>query len=320
MRDLEPDDRPLEDLTRISEVLSGVRVDSTGAIVPISTSELRESYEALLAKAPNSFTASPKQVIGWHGQQVDLCQRAGTWAAAVKHLDRLIVGGPHVDALTICRGLAHAELEHWRQAARDLDIDELAQQTDSGTWQLAALVRLRGGDRDAYRADCAGMFKHFGEADSLGQPAWFTAWTCALAPNAVDNYAPVLALAERLRADRPEDQKRVQSLGALLYRAGRFEEAVERLMEAERLSTDPRASPIHGWFFLAMAHHRLGHAGEARRWLDKAMTASDQAIGDHDRGAEPMQLHHRITLTLLRTEAAALLGSAELPDDVFAWP
>src|SRR5437899_6955287 len=55
--DLKPDDRPLEDLVRMAEVLSGARVDTTGAAVPIATSELQEAYEALVRKDQNAFTA-----------------------------------------------------------------------------------------------------------------------------------------------------------------------------------------------------------------------------------------------------------------------
>ena len=58
---------------------------------------------------------------------------------------------------------------------------------------------------------------------------------------------------------------RLNTLGAILYRAGRFEEAVRQL---------ERSVEVHGAggtpydaLFLAMAHHQLGHADEARRWL-----------------------------------------------------
>ena len=62
-----------------------------------------------------------------------------------------------------------------------------------------------------------------------------------------------------------------------------------------------------------MAHHHLGHADEAKRRLDRAAAAIDMAITDHGRGTEPLQLQRRLTLTLLRAEAAALLGVTEDP-------
>jgi hypothetical protein len=37
------------------------------------------------------------------------------------------------------------------------------------------------------------------------------------------------------------------------------------------------------WFFLAMAHYRLGHAEEARRWLEKASRATDDVLKPPDK-------------------------------------
>ena len=69
-----------------------------------------------------------------------------------------------------------------------------------------------------------------------------------------------------------------------------------------------------------MAHHRLGHANEARRWLDRATSAIDKAIGGHDHGTEPLQPQRRLTFLILRREAEAVLGLTDLPADVFARP
>jgi hypothetical protein len=317
--DLKPDDRPLGGLVRMAEVLSGARVDASGAAVPISTSELQGAYEALVRKDKNVFTANREQLLGWHHQQALTCEAAGAWEAALVHLNRLIEAGPSIEALSLRRGLAHAELGHWPEAARDLEIRRLGPQDGFYLWYRAALIHLAGGDRAGYRAACAGMLQHFGNAERSGEPAAFTAWTCAVGPDALDDPRPALALAERLHHDRPKDAMIAMPLGALLYRAGRFAEAIARLTEAEQLPTQ-RTSPIYGWLFLAMAHHRLGHADEAKRRLDRAAAAIDKAMTDHGSGAEPLQIQRRLTLALLRDEAAARLGLTDLPADVFARP
>jgi hypothetical protein len=76
---------------------------------------------------------------------------------------------------------------------------------------------------------------------------------------------------------------------------------------------------FYSWFFLAMAHHRLGHAPEARQWLDKAIQATDRTLGaspapaqpppgDSDpAGVTPPAWNRRLTLDLLRREAVELL-------------
>ena len=57
--------------------------------------------------------------------------------------------------------------------------------------------------------------------------------------------------------------------GVVLYRAGRFAEALTTLDE----SLEAGKGEFDGFdlHFLAMAHHRLGHRDEARRCLDRAI-------------------------------------------------
>ncbi len=63
------------------------------------------------------------------------------------------------------------------------------------------------------------------------------------------------------------------TLGALLYRGGQLQEAVDQLTEAVRVHEDG-----DGWncLFLAMAHHRLKHGAEARHWLAQATAARER--------------------------------------------
>ena len=78
---------------------------------------------------------------------------------------------------------------------------------------------------------------------------------------------PVL-MAEAALDGYPDSQKRyaVNTLGVALYRAGRIDEAIARLDESVKASG---GGVPQDWVFLAMAHHKKGHADEARRWLEK---------------------------------------------------
>jgi hypothetical protein len=63
-----------------------------------------------------------------------------------------------------------------------------------------------------------------------------------------------------------------------------------------------------------MAHHRLGHAVEAREWLNKAVQWMDQAGQEKGKDAGvkvPMPWNRRLTLQLLRREAETLIHSAK---------
>jgi len=116
-----------------------------------------------------------------------------------------------------------------------------------------------------------------------------------------------VTLAEMAVARDPQNSWFANSLGATLFRAGRFDEAVQRLSavstEWEKAAAKTTTySPTYSWFFLAMAHHRLGHAEEGRQWLDKAV----QQMNEETRN-ESIAWNRRATLQLFRREAEELL-------------
>ncbi len=67
--------------------------------------------------------------------------------------------------------------------------------------------------------------------------------------------------------------------------------------------------PAYTWFFLAMTQQRLGHAEEAKQWLDKAVAWTDKILAEADQGTADLSWNRRLTLKLLRDEATALLGA-----------
>ena len=101
----------------------------------------------------------------------------------------------------------------------------------------------------------------------------------------------------------------LKALGAALYRAGRFEEAIRRLEEAIRLRDGE--SLAQGWPFLAMAHHRLGHRDEARRWLDR--------LRNYKYSTDPNKFWDELEIRLLRRKAeSVILYDPIFPADPFA--
>jgi hypothetical protein len=60
-----------------------------------------------------------------------------------------------------------------------------------------------------------------------------------------------------------------------------------------------------------MAHHRLGHPVEARRWLDR--------LREHRPSTDPAQFWLELEIRLLRSEAeAVIVYDPAFPDDPFA--
>jgi tetratricopeptide (TPR) repeat protein len=234
----------------------------------------------------------------------------GDLQRAIADYDQAIRFGPAYDTHAL-RAIAYLETGNHEQAKADLAKAIERSPQSARLWGSCARIRLEAGWLDEYRRDCAEMIERFGRTDKAGE-ANSVAWACVLAPDALPQWPKAIALAEKAVGDDPRSADYAQTLGAVLYRAGRLPDAIQRLTEADRLVTDPsdpnsRPSPAPTWFFLAMAHHRLGHEDEARKWFDKAAAWTDKAL-QADRVAGPrLPWKRRATLKLLRAEAETLL-------------
>jgi serine/threonine protein kinase/tetratricopeptide (TPR) repeat protein len=202
------------------------------------------------------------------------------------------------------RGTAHARLGQWGMAEADLAKTIELNADSPVAWNYLALVRLHRANGDGYRKACTDMLQRFGPTANAEASYW-TVWACALAPDAVTEGRVVVQMAEKAVAANPKNCDLLQHLGAVLYRAGRFEDAAKRLTEAESAfpgTKNARSSIVYNWLFQAMTQHRLGHAVEARRYLDKAVKEIDQPSTK-----AAVAWNRRLTLQLLRLEAQELL-------------
>jgi tetratricopeptide (TPR) repeat protein len=182
---------------------------------------------------------------------------------------------------------------------------------DAGLGRRWALVLLESGDRAGWRAVCAALLDRFGGTIDPRTAGEVTR-TCALGPGAAADPATPVRLAEvfaGLDGDGTEKGDALSALGAALYRAGRFDDAIRRLEEAIRVRSGEGAP--QDWAFLAMVHHRLGHRDEARRWLER--------LRDHRPTGDPERFWDELEIRLLRGEAeAVILDDPVFPDDPFA--
>ena len=103
----------------------------------------------------------------------------------------------------------------------------------------------------------------------------------------------------------------LNTLGTALYRAGRFQEAIERLHAG--ITAHGHGCMPHDWLVLAIAHHQFGHTEEAQRWLQKANDWIEQSKKptEHPAGggsSSSDSWRDRLELRLLHREAAEVLG------------
>jgi serine/threonine protein kinase/Tfp pilus assembly protein PilF len=204
---------------------------------------------------------------------------------------------------------AHAARREWRQAA-----DCYAQTVRFGPgdeghfWLEYAAVLLLCGDRPGYAKACARMVERCGKTPDVR--AYHVARACTLAPDSVADGALPGRLAQKELAASAGEFWSLTERGALHYRAGRFHEAVPLFEQS--LRADAKAGrAVLNWLWLALAHHRLGQADEARRWLGRAQAWLDQYGGGMPGGAEEelgLHLHNWLEAHVLRREAEALLG------------
>jgi tetratricopeptide (TPR) repeat protein len=209
------------------------------------------------------------------------------------------------------RGLMFGQLQEWSAAAAAFARARELQPDDADLWQWEAVAHLGAGETSAYRRTCAGMEDRFGHTGNC-RAACNVLYTCLLRDDAVADMAGLLPLTRvAARAFHWGSYLR----GAALYRAGRYAEAVESFQTTAK-TYRPR---VWDWCFLAMAHHRLGHADEARRCLTEARRWIEQANSrdeDDPSGTRPAwgAWHERVVYPLLLREAERLVQAPITPD------
>jgi serine/threonine protein kinase/WD40 repeat protein/tetratricopeptide (TPR) repeat protein len=173
-------------------------------------------------------------------------------------------------AASFIQGEAHARQGRWKEAAVELAKVARLYPTDVRLRIFLANVLLHKGDEQGYRKLCEEVAKGLDQLPFDPLVANNTVWLFCLGPAAVTDYKRLVALAERAVKEPGNEQQRLihlNTLGVILYRAGRYQEAIDRLNE--HVQAGAAAGASIDWVFLAMAHHRLGHKPEAKRSLEK---------------------------------------------------
>jgi tetratricopeptide (TPR) repeat protein len=203
------------------------------------------------------------------------------------------------------RGYFAVYRSQWGRAAAEFDRASDLQPTDAFLWCVRAVAHLGAGEVVAYRQACGAMIERF-ERSEEPRLADYVVRTCSLVGDALPDMAWLLPLARVAATLHPGN---VRMLGAALYRAGRYDEAVQSFEKAAKVYP-LRASD---WSFLAMAHHRRGHADEARRCLARAehwIESADQVKEDDTGRVQPAwgSWDERVEFPLLLREAKQLIG------------
>jgi WD40 repeat protein len=223
-------------------------------------------------------------------QRAEVLATGGQLERAIDVLDRAVELKPDDLPMLLKRADLLAAAGRWKRAI-DAFGELVARRPDNvEVRHYLHLALLQSGDIAGYQRAASEMLARRFQA-SANNVAWF----CVLGPlpDAIRD-APV-RLVEPVATDGSARDRTnaINTLGAALYRAGRFREAIRWLDESVHINNVPE-----DWVFLAMTHHRLGNREEARRWLDK--------LGSVPRPGSD-RLWAAIEIEVLRREAEQLI-------------
>jgi tetratricopeptide (TPR) repeat protein len=165
----------------------------------------------------------------------------------------------------------------------------------------------RGKDADAFRTRAIlnrGMGHHDKVIADLEKAAElrptaprhlnFLAWILATSPDAKSrDPRRAVEVAQKAMHLQPANGNHCNTLGVAQYRAGDWNASIKTLEKSMQLGT---GAGSFGWFFLSMAHWRLGQKDEASKWYQKSVEWMDKKMPRDEE------------LIRFRAEAEALLG------------
>lgn len=232
------------------------------------------------------------------------------WAELQKALES--GSGP----VLLCRlACEKAAQNQWQEAVELFNRARRQGPLPSPQSSLCALACLKANDFAGYRSLCTDLLLEASQAvPDHYVSAQEVLGIVVLAPAAVQDYTVPLALAERLAGALGNDLPGIEApsanaqtarerhvrhgmLGAVLYRAGRYEQARERLREAVEAHSD--GGEPDDWALLCMVNCRLGNKSEAQRWFEK--------MAAKRKGDSTGFSWESVANDLLRHEAEALL-------------
>jgi tetratricopeptide (TPR) repeat protein len=230
---------------------------------------------------------------------MEQAKAASAWNSVEWLASRLIAAKAGQRSDYVARGEARAEMGRRNEARADLAESWRERDCPLAVGSLLALLHQEAGDGNAHRAVVTEILdRHGNTTDPL--LANNVAWNCGRFPGAVDDWTQVKKLAAL--AAGPENRRSpngLNTLGAVLYRAGDSKGAIAAIEEGVRLRGNKGV--LEDWAFLAMAHHELGE--EAGPWLTKAQTALDQRLG---KGGKIVSVRDLEAMLLVREAAEAL--------------
>jgi tetratricopeptide (TPR) repeat protein len=212
------------------------------------------------------------------------------------------------------RAMIRIGVARFSDALDDLNKALDLEPTDHFLWYMRGclLAYLGGADPAAYAAHRGAMLGRFGEVVDPPEFAEKTAKSCVLLPTSPDELRRCGVLIDRAVASGDAGLLPWFRLtqGMVEYRAGHFEDCVKWCAESRNtMRQSSRTTVAAAEFFVAMGHHRLGHANAAREAFERARLIMETQVpkaGADDIGIG--NLEDWLICHVIRREAEALFA------------
>jgi tetratricopeptide (TPR) repeat protein len=300
--------------------------------------DAREKHQANFAAAAAEYKCieaiAREPLQAWYQQCASEARYAGDWSLAQWYLDRLITARPgdwHLyEQRAAVRFAQGPDRKKDARASKQIALDNSRSKFSLATCERHALLSLWLREKNEYLAVRARALKQY-QAKWSQQPVTMDAaplaWLCTLCPGAVtepdgegsldrwtknrEEWLPKLEgrLSKRLQTDESARQfyadtsyRVLYARAAVLYRAGKYEEALSRL---KKLVTLERVERVWHFPLLALVYTRLNNTTEARIWLKKTANW----LKNHPPGKSAW--FDRLTVQLLHEEVKNVLDGED---------
>jgi eukaryotic-like serine/threonine-protein kinase len=239
----------------------------------------------------------------WHDVG-DVLVARGEWVPALEAYEKAVKlsAGEATGELRSRRGKAYASIGVWDKALADLKAENPPDGTPGSYTSICCLHLLLGNEK-GYRAYCQKAAEVLVKERDNPMDASRMA---ALLPDGPFAAALGVEWAEKAVA-KGKSAWSLHVLGRAYYRVKQYDRAEQACRDSLKLKPDWSGRFLN-WLLLAMAHERLGHADEARKWLATAEDWYDglPRVGDPAHAGRPPNvtyLHDWLEFHVLLLEA-----------------
>jgi WD40 repeat protein len=265
-----------------------------------------------IASADKNAALDPKSsdTISWHRSEADAATEAEANFRADFHLSQIVRQGKQTADDLASRAEIRARIEKYREAASDFDSALKLKPDAISRWNDLGLAYLATGNLTAFRKVCSSMSQRFSSSSKLAERDAVPYLAC-LVPDAGIDPKTLVDLADSTVKKSPKSAAWNETLGAALYRAGRFAAAKKALDHSRELKGDKANKPdsLFRAMFSMMTEVRLGPVEP--RLLESIAKRRQLLMADEIKDAE---WEKRVQRQVLTNELDSLLRRTVHPE------